>query len=111
MEIGVSDGATINLETTFSLSVETPTKTLQLTVEYTDTISSVKDKILASEAIPKDIQTLKFNEVLLQDPKTCAESTLTEGSLVKLTTGYKINVKVNPAKTIKVQVDYANTIA
>jgi hypothetical protein len=55
MEIGVSDGATINLETTFSLSVETPTKTLQLTVEYTDTISSVKDKILASEAIPKDI--------------------------------------------------------
>jgi hypothetical protein len=56
MEIGVSEGSTINLETTFSLSVEiNPTKTIQLTVDYADTISSVKDKIVASEGIPKDI--------------------------------------------------------
>jgi hypothetical protein len=99
------------LETTFTLSVETSTKTLNLTVEYKDTISSVKDKILASEGIPKDVQTLKFDNVKLVDDKSCADSNLTEGSLVKLSTGFKINVQVSEAKTIKVKVDYANTIA
>ena len=110
-EIGITDGATINLETTFTLSVETSSKTLNLTVEYNDTISSVKDKILASEAIPKDVQTLKLDEVKLVDDKSCAESNLTEGSVVKLSTNFKINVEVSADKTIKVKVDYANTIA
>lgn len=86
-------------------------KTLSLTVEYQDTISSVKDKILASEGIPKDVQTLKFNNILLEDAKSCADSALIDGSMIVLSTSFKINVKVNAAKTIKVKVDYANTLA
>jgi hypothetical protein len=113
-DIGISEGATINLETTFTLNVETPTKTLNLTVEYTDMISSIKDKILGAEGIPTDVQILKMDETLLNDDKSCADSNLTEGSTIKLTTSFRINVKVprttGTIKIIKVKVDYANTI-
>lgn len=109
-DIGISEGATINLETTFTLNVETPTKTLNLTVEYLDTINNIKEKILTSEGIPIAVQTLKFDEALLDDEKTCADSNLTEGSTIKLTTSFKINVKISEDKTIKVKVDYANSI-
>jgi hypothetical protein len=109
-DIGISEGATINLETTFTLNVETPTKTLNLTVEYLDTIASIKEKILTSEGIPVAVQTLKFDETLLDDDKTCADSNLTEGSTIKLSTSFKINVKISEDKTIKVKVDYANSI-
>jgi hypothetical protein len=110
-EIGITDNGTITLETTFTLSVETATKVLNLTVDYADTISSIKDKILTSEAIPKDVQTLKALEVLLVDNNTCAQSNLREGSIIKLSTDFHINVQVSATKTIKVKVDYANTIA
>jgi hypothetical protein len=109
-DIGISEGATINLETTFTLTVETPTKSLNLTVEYLDPISSIKEKILSSEGIPVAVQKLSKDEVPLEDGKTCADSALTEGSIIKLSTSFKINVQVSADKTIKVKVDYANTI-
>lgn len=109
-DIGISEGATINLETTFTFNVETPTKTLNLTAEYLDTIFNIKYKILTAEGIPTDVQTLKFDGALLDDDKTAADSNLTEGSTIKLTTSFKINVQISEEKTIKVKVDYANSI-
>jgi hypothetical protein len=47
----------------------------------------------------------------MNDAKTCADSNLTEGSSLTLSTSFHINVEVNPAKIIRVKVDYANTIA
>lgn len=46
----------------------------------------------------------------MDDAKTCADSNLTEGSILTLTTSFHINVEVNPTKIIRVKVDYANTI-
>lgn len=56
---------------TFSIFVEFPgDKKITLEVENTDTIESVKHKILEKEGIPEGQQRLVFSGQVLEDAKT-----------------------------------------
>ena len=90
----------------------TRTNTIELKIEATSTIETLKAKIQGKEGIPPDQQCLLFEGRELKDVHTLFHYNIGEGSVIQLLSHlqYRIFVETPTGKTISLKVEDGNTI-
>ena len=90
----------------------TRTNTIELKIEATSTIETLKAKIQGKEGIPPDQQCLLFEGRELKDVHTLFHYNIGEGSVIQLLSHlqYRIFVETPTGKTISLKVEEGNTI-
>lgn len=109
-DYGIQDGDILNLEP-MEIYVKDPKgKTYTLTVEPTETIDQVKNKLERQENIPKDSQRLTFAGTPCEDNKTLRNHGIKHQSILNLEPmiiyvrtpqGKKLTFQVEPSETIQ----------